>query len=62
MHLWQETQKREVYLCLTEVLGEGSFKDYVVKLKKELTIEMLESLRKETWIQTDLGLRTHSLP
>lgn len=40
LNLWQEPQKREVYLCLTEVLREGSFKYDVVKLKR-LTIGML---------------------
>lgn len=35
--LWRETQKREAYLCLTEVLGEGSLKYNAAKRKRILT-------------------------
>lgn len=51
--LWQETQKREAHLCLTEVLGEGSFTYDVVKWKRIFIQGRLLSLWKETWVQLD---------
>lgn len=42
-----------MYLCLTEVLGEGSFEHDVVKLKRRLTIGTPGPLWKETWMQMD---------
>lgn len=53
--IWQETQKHEVGLCLVAVLGDGSFKRDVVKVRRRLTTGKLGSGWKETWIQTHLG-------